>query len=118
MLKAFFSRFAAEEPAAAQPAAPEPAPQPAPGPAPDARSPAMQYADRLAALANEAHAAGQVLAYVNALSWMLANIAANQNTSWAAADVVRRYAEHLCHIEEVKQAKAEAEAAKKASAIH
>jgi hypothetical protein len=119
MLKALFSRLIAEEPAAAQPAALEPAPQPAPGPAPEARSPAMQYADRLEALANEAHAAHQVFDYVNALTLMLAVIAAkNQNTAWAAADIMRRYGDHLCHLQDLESAKAEAEAAKKAGAIH
>lgn len=119
MLKAFHCRLIAEEPAAAQPAAPGPAPQPAPGPAPEARSPSMQYADRLEALANEAHAAHQVFDYVNALTWMLAVIAAkNQNTTWAAADIIRRYGDHLCHIQDLESAKAEAEAAKKAGAIH
>lgn len=119
MLKALFSRLIAEEPAVAQPAAPEPTRQPAPGPAPEARSPSKQYADRLEALANEAYAAHQLFDYVNALTCMLALIAVKSpNTAWAAADIMRRYGDHLCHIQDLDSAKAEAEAAKKASAIH
>ena len=72
------------------------------------------YAERLHALVIEAQEADRVLDLINALTWTLARIVSHFGKLWCAADIVRRFGNALCEIEDRRVAMAEAQAAKEA----
>lgn len=66
------------------------------------------YTDLLRSLVEKANRQGTMSELVGALTWTLASIAGHYGKPYIAGDIVRRFGNFLCRIEEQKAAKAEA----------